>query len=278
MTVERAWLGGAKGLAVLFFLGCEVLAPGPELDFPPRPDDAPEGAEVADDLRALSPAAREERIFAEIARGNVPDWLRRLERVEVIGEVDGDERIVTLWVAPDYLAVGSDEDYFLVPLSPRTGQRIADLVGASLPTRRMVDLIWASARVRLAPIRIEFDEHMMSFRYAERHDRLVRAQRFSRGVPVGAFAAGHKADIVLTTSLRASPDEAGIYGWHRGDGVPIQPLFHLHEESGIAFHYGIRLVSRRALVDGIEVDLHDVLRDPGLAPLLNDDGAFTGAP
>ena len=270
-------LRAAAWWAVLFCLACEPGAPAPVLDLPPRPSDAPGGAALARHFRGLDLEAREERIYAEIARGNVPAWLRHFQQVEMTGEVGGRERQVMFWVTPDYLAVGSDDDFFLVPLSPQIGQRIADLVGASLPTPRMVDAVWASARHRLAPIRLETNELMSTVGYFEIHDRLVRAQRGLHGVPPGALVAGHKKDVVLSATLSANPGKVAIYGWHRPDGRPIQPLSTALSDTWVGYNHGVRLVARDILVDGTRRDLSDVLRDPDLAPLLSDDGVIAGA-
>jgi hypothetical protein len=244
------------------------------LELPPRPTGAPGGTEIARDLRTLDLRAREERIFAEISRGNVPSWLRQFERVDLRRQVRGRSHRVAFWVAPDYLAVGSDADPFLVPLSPHMGQRIADLVGCSLPTPRMVDAIWAAARVRLPPIRIGPDSLMTTVRYFERHNRLVWAQRIAYGVPQGVFVAGHKLDVVITPTAFANPGKVALYGWHRPDGEPIQPLFTAHADSLVIFSHGVRLVARGVVVDGAHRDLRDVLRDPDLAPLLSDEGVI----
>ena len=58
--------------------------------------------------------------------GNVPPFLRTFVpgRGRPLGAVKA-----TYFVAPDYLAVGSDDDYFLTPLTPETAQKVADLLG-----------------------------------------------------------------------------------------------------------------------------------------------------
>jgi hypothetical protein len=273
MRMARAsvWVGRASWCVVLLCLACDSGAPTPVLDLPPRPSDAPGGAEIARDVRGLTLEGREERIFAEIARGNVPSWLRPLAPVEMSREIDGRDHHATLWVTPDYLAVGSDSDFFLVPLSPGTAQRIADLVGGSLPTPQMVDSIWVSARSRLAPIRIPPDEFTTTVQYFVRHSRLVQAQRSLLKVRPGAFVAGHKVDLVLSSGLTARAGTAAAYGWHRPDGEPIQPLYMIPEDSQVPYNQGIRLVDRRVLVDGATRDLVDVLRDPELVLLLSSD-------
>jgi hypothetical protein len=257
---------------VLFCAACDRGPGPPALDLPERPPDAPLGSELARTIRDLELEAREARIYDEIARGNVPSWFHRLRRVELRGEIDGRRHRLTFWVAPDYLAVGADEDYLLIPLTARTAGRVAEHLGASLPTPRMVDAIWSSARVRLAPIRIPPDEFMTTVPYFERHDRLVASQRWLRGIRPHVFVAGHKLDLVLTTASGNDSGRAAVYGWHRADGRPIQPLYTDLGEDWAGYQVGVRLVSREVLVDGARRDLLEVLRDPILGPLLAGNG------
>ena len=64
--------------------------------------------------------------------------------------LDGKTGPVVAVVEEDTLgAVGSDEDFFRIPLTPGTAQRVADLTGTSLPTPAIVDAIWEAAEVRL---------------------------------------------------------------------------------------------------------------------------------
>ena len=271
MAPASVWTGLVSWCVVLLCVACDSGARTRVLDLPPRPSDAPGGTEIARDIRGLSLEGREERIFAEIARGNVPSWLRQLTPVEVSREIDGRDYQATFWVTPDYLAVGSDSDFFLVPLSPPTAQRVADLVDGSLPTPQMVDSIWVSARSRLAPIRIPPDEFTTTVPYFVRHSELVQAQRSLQNVRPGAFAAGHKVDLVRSPGPAAQEGTAAAYGWHRPDGEPIQPLYMIPEDSQVPYNQGIRLVDRRILVDGAPRDLVEVLRDPKLALLLSGD-------
>ena len=187
---------------------------------------------------------------------------------------EGKTNSAVFYATPDYVAVGSDDDYFLAPMSSQAAQRIADLVGGSLPTPRMVDAIWASAEVRLAPIRLDPGEDMTTVEYLERHDNLIKSQLHLYRVKPGAFVAGDKLDLVLTPTLAKNPGKAALYGWHRPDGRPIQRLFTIHTDSEVAFSQGVRLVDRRVLVDGVERDLWDVLADSTLAPVLSRQGVI----
>lgn len=246
-------------IALLSLAGCDGGADpdGPRLQLPPRPADAPDGSEVASDIRGLEPEAREERILAEVARGNVPGWLRPLEPVEVPG-TEGRTSPDTFWVATDYLALGSEEDYLYVPLSPAAARRAAELAGASLPTPRLVDAIWSAAAGRLIPIRFRPNEDIGTVRYFLRHNRLVQAQRRQHRARPGDLTAGHKLDVVAVreaTEPQAAgspgeggeaaipaPDSGALYGWHHTDGTPIQPLYRVPADAPAHYSMGVRLV------------------------------------
>jgi hypothetical protein len=176
-------------------------------------------------------------------------------------------------VALDYAAVGTDDDFVRIPMSPITAQRLADLFGYVLPTRRLVDAVYRAAAIKLAPSPLPPGPQMMSNDYYRRHHEAVEKQRAGRGA--GQLIAGHKKDVVVTKRLAARPDRVAIYGWHRGDGRPIQPLSLVHEASYADYSHGIRWVSGVMLVDDVERGVADVARDPELAGLVSDEGALT---
>ena len=94
------------------------------------------------------------------------------------------------------------------------------------------------------------------------------------GYSPGALSAGHKLDVVLTPKLSENPGGVALYGWHRPDGQPIQPLSTCRMDGRPAFSHGIRLVHRSILVDGAKRDLLDILKDPELASLVSVEGVF----
>ena len=243
-------------------------ASGPSLDLPARPDGTPGGRAFARALAGLDVEAREERIVAEVARGNIPNWLRPFRRVETTVEADGRSHEITFWAAPDYLAVGSDEDFVYVPLSPRSAERVARMAGGGLPTPVMVDAAWRASRDRLIPIRFRPNEEMGSVRYLVRHNRVIRAQRQQHDAPPGAFVAGHKLDVVRSSPDGDAADTLALYGWHRSDGVPIQPLYPVAADLAPHYSVGLRIVDDEVIVDGVRIGLREALEKPELAGLL----------
>src|SRR5262249_46021951 len=104
------------------------------------------------------------------------------------------------------------------------------------------------------------------------HNRLIEEQRAGR--PLGLLVAGIKKDVVLTNMLQAAPGRVAIFGWHRLDGTPIQPLTTVHRQTYVDYSPRIRLVRQATTVDGRRTTVAEVLQDPKLAPLLSDEGAL----
>ena len=97
-----------------------------------------------------------------------------------------------------------------------------------------------------------------------RHNEMVHAQRSEK--PPGGLVAGHKKDVVIANKLFATAGRVAIYGWHKADGKPIQPLYTGHTATRADYSHGIRLVRRQMTVSGEAKTLDDVLADPRLAP------------
>ncbi len=135
-----------KWALVVFAAGYSSSVPAQSLVLPPRDAGAPPGDAFVQSIPTMEPAARDAAVEKEFLAGNVPGFLRKLCAVNVTNTTDGITNIGTFFVTPDYLAVGSDTNYFLAPISPGTAQRIADRLDCILPQRvRMVDAIYAAA-------------------------------------------------------------------------------------------------------------------------------------
>ena len=119
-------------------LACWLVTPSlmaQTLNAPARSNSAPSGSEFAQAIQSLEPQQREDAILSEAVAGNVPSFLRRFRPVSVTNVFNGKTNVATFFVAPDYFAIGSDEDYFLTPLTPFTAQKIAKTFDCTLPTR-----------------------------------------------------------------------------------------------------------------------------------------------
>jgi len=248
---------------------------GATLALPPRPAGAMTGSQFLEATKHLSRPEREAALEREVLAGNVPEFARQMKEIDVetVGK-DGQRHTGKLRVMPDYLALGSNEDFVQIPMNPLTAQRIADQTGTSLPTKKIVDDVYRQAEVKLRPQPLPAGPQMMSNDYIQRHQNLVNGQRGEVGAELGALTAGHQKDVVITGRLEQHPDRVAIYGWHQPNGKPIQPLSTVHENTYADYSHGVRLVSGTMVVDGVERPLAEVLGDPNLAGLVSDEGVI----
>ena len=242
---------------------------------PSRSLGAPAGSEFAHQIESLSGLERDERIQAQLLAGNVPQFLRRLAPVTITAR-DSDHPVeITVCVLPDYLAVGSDNDFMFVPLGLEAALDIADRFGFDLPTAKLVDAIYAESAVKLPPVPLPAGDQMRSTDYVVHHSELISRQRNAIGAQLGELTAGDKKDLVLTNRLWQIPGRVAIYGWHRSADQPIQPLSTVHGARYADYSHGVRLVSSIVYVNGVRRSMEDVLSEPRLAALLSSEGPLT---
>jgi len=252
------------------------IFPPPDLDhIPPRTGELSSGTAFIKNAPAGG-VEREQAIYNEISRGNIPGFLRSMKRVEVEwASPSGMKHECVLKVLPDYLAIGSDSDFVRIPMTSDTAQRIADLTDTLLPSVKMVDAIYMNARVKLEPQPLPQGPQMGSNEYYRDHNRMIEHQRLRLGVKLGSLIAGQKKDLVITNRLNGNPDHLAIYGWHRmedGRPVPIQPLATTHLKDYVDYSHGVRLVSKKVWIDGKATSIVNILRDPELSGILSDEG------
>ena len=216
----------------------------------------------------LSVADREAILLKEIAAGNLPEFLRVFKSVRVEAmDSAGLHHTAVFEVMPDYLAVGSDSDFVRTPLTPMTALAIASGFGCTLPTRKMVDAVYTHSDVKLEPRPLtESREAVKTFL---QHNAILETQR--AGKPLGLLVAGIKKDVVQSVRLLEKPNRVAIYGWHKLDGSPIQPLTIVHRDTYVDYSHGIRLVRQNMLVDGKPTTVAAVLADPKLKVLITDE-------
>jgi hypothetical protein len=250
-----------------------AIAPASGHAIPERPAEAPGGTAFVRRLAGLARGEREAAIVSEVLRGNVPSFLRRLQPVTLRGRVDGKPVGATVWAMPDYLAVGSDTDFVRVPLSFNGAIVIARAFGMALPTRKIVDAVYAQASLRLRPQTMTPGPRMTSPSYFLVHNQRIESQIAGRRP--GVLVAGHKKDLVITNRLaRQRTPRVAIYGWHRGPGDPIQPLSTVHGAAYADYSHGVRLIAGVMTVNGIERPVIDVLLDAHVAALISLEGTI----
>ncbi|MDK2977255.1 MAG: hypothetical protein PWP06_1730 [Candidatus Marinimicrobia bacterium] len=245
-----------------------------DLQIPLRSEDAQTGSEFMQSVLNLSFEDREQAIWDEISTGNIPNFLRELKRVEAtFTDANSLSHTVSYQVMPDYLAIGSDEDFCRIPMGPITAQKIADRFGGSMPTRKLVDHIYVHAEVKLEPVTYPWSEESVKVsRFIEHHED-IEALRLAAGGELGQLMGGLKKDVVISNLITdpARPDHVVIYGWHKLDGTPWQPLYNGHFASYVDYSHGIRLLYGNVMIDDEEKDLRTILRDPVLYKILSDE-------
>ncbi len=238
---------------------------------PGRPHNADSGSEFALKANGLSGREQQRAALIELRQGNIPEFLRTLKPVELSYTPPGGKTMAAIiWVTPDYLAIGSETDFLRMPLTYPSATVIAREFDCILPTRKMVDAIYAQAAYHLKPQPLPPGPQMVSIGYFLKHQQQIETQRARE--PLGELIAGHKKDVVLTNLLRSHPGRIAIYGWHQLNGRPIQPLSTVHGARYADYSHGIRLVYQTVWIDGQPHDIFEALDDPRLAPLFTDEG------
>ncbi|HSF90666.1 MAG TPA: hypothetical protein VLA51_00530 [Paracoccaceae bacterium] len=269
ILIPAVWVPAAEAAG-------RTCAQGLTEELPRRQKTARSGSEVMREVLNLSGTARDAFVASEVFAGNVPDFLRDLTPVTLSGQgSDGQAIQITICVTPEYLSVGNDEDYVRVPLGLSNAARIADRLGFFLPTTKMVDAIYQQAQVQLAPSPMKPTNQMSSTDYLLRHSHTVDAMRAQASRPEGQLTAGQKKDLVLSTRLRRAPGRVAIYGWHRKNGRPIQPLSTVHGAEYADYSHGVRLISQTAFINGEPRLLADIMQDRALAGIVSSEGPIS---
>src|SRR5439155_7225507 len=120
---------------------------------------------------------------------------------------------------------------------------------------KISDDIFRAADLKLDPRPLTKDRDAATTFW--QHHQIIEDQR--KGQPLGLLIAGIKKDIVLTNRLKEKPHRVAIYGWHYPSGKPIQPLYVGHVDWYVDYSHGIRLMSRRMILDGKPMDVNDIL-------------------
>lgn len=247
------------------------------LHVPSRPVTAETGRQLYADLVPLPRSEREDLLFKIIEEGNIPDFLRPLQPITVKKQINGTEYTLEYFVTPDYLSVGHDTDHVLMPMTPILAQRIADRTNCMLPTAMMVDQIYAASALKLPPQPIPPDAEMVSMQRFYQHNDSVQSLRRPAMIlfPLGILVGGTKKDIVIDVRIYSQlkkncPKPVVIYGWHRLNGIPIQPAYNGHGETYADYSHGVRLVQRMAKINGADISLTDIVQDPVYHQLISD--------
>jgi hypothetical protein len=241
-----------------------VLAACHRLPLPTRPSNAMSGRAFYRLADTMHWQTREPIVQQEVLAGNMPPFMRKLKPVHTSITDSAGHRIKAVFYAtPDYLSIGSADNWARIPLTPIAAQAIADSLHCFLPTRKMVNDIYAQARVKLEPVPLY--AHRDSTIIFWHHHLIIEGQRKGKK----GLIAGIKKDVVSSGKINGR--NVVIYGWHKLDGKPIQPLYGGHVNWYADYSHGIRLVARSMKVAGRWMDYKDVLAHPVYKQLISDE-------
>ena len=204
-----------------------------------------------------------------LLEGRVPSFMKKFERVDVSMMDSLSGRIIqaTFFVSPDYVSLGNDDDWARIPLTPMAAQRLADSLGCFLPTRKMVDAIYNQSKVKLEP--------MPMFAFRDSTPTMYHHHLMVEGLRKGqrGLIAGIKKDVVVSDKLKydGKANRVAIYGWHKPDGKPIQPLYAGHVNWYVDYSHGIRLVWQTMYVNKKPMHYSEVMKHPVYRKLLCDE-------
>lgn len=215
---------------------------------------------------------RDSFALSQLLQRKFPDFFSRFVPINsTIVNANGETITATFYVSQDYVCIGTNEDWARVPLTPKTAQIIADSFDCFLPTPKLVDLIYSKAKVQLEP------QPMYIYRDSSitmwQHHLVIEGQRKNRK----GLIAGIKKDVVLTPKLLQPKyaNKVAIYGWHKLDGKPIQPLYTGHVNWYVDYSHGIRLIHKKVKVNNQWMRYEQIMQDSIMKQLICEEDSCT---
>ncbi len=265
-----------------YIFSCSVigfLLKSQNLNVPVRQLNAMNGTQFIAAITPLSFTNRENLIYNEVIKGNVPNFYRTLSLVTSTAVISGSLQSVSYYVTPDYLAIGCDSNYFLCPMSPIVATKIADSLGCTLPTRKMVNDIYTQASLKLTPLTIPASGTMTTVQAFAQHNSSVTIQRNAQiaSYPLGTLTGGDKKDVVISNQIYTTANRVVIYGWHTSVGNPIQPLSNVHADTYMDYSHGMRFIQNSVVYNGNITSIKAILQSSTLNTLLSNEGVITPA-
>ena len=226
----------------------------------------------------------EDAIAETVLEGNIPQELRSFRKIVFRTPVVDSVEIlrkphkVEIWVLPDYISIGTSNDFVRMPMGPLAAQRIADSLNCILPTTFLVDRIAevSQGHLNIFPFRPLGSRNSQPIVYQDSNNA-INALYDAKGYKFGQFISGLKKDVVLTYKILTLPgneNRVAIYGWHLPDGKAKQPLHIKHGNFYADYSHGIRMIYRTIKVDGKEYDAREVLESPQLYRLLSNEPMY----
>lgn len=243
------------------------------------------GTDFAKSIASKSLAESVKDALSWVKNGMVPSWLKSnpWKKITVTENINGADHTLEYWATPDQLAVGDDTDWFYPAWYSNDAQAIADFYHSIIPSRKMVRDIFKQADTKIlyqdlgppwkdakgSPVPSEF-ARATSLIEGNRKIKLA----LGANSPADHLIAGHSKDIVTGPNLDGK--HIVIYGGYQPGGV--DGLFlqgysgDVHSSAYTDHSQKLRLVFRKAYLDGKLVNIEDVFNGP-LFKLVDDHGA-----
>lgn len=214
---------------------------------------------------------REAAVLEQMRVGSIPDFMRKFVEVAC---PEFNSHTGRISVSPDYLAVGTDDDFVRFPLTPRLAQKIQSLFGTTFPTRKIVDILLAFDKAK----KVVFPQQpaeAFNAAYVKHNKRIEEIlEQDAKPVKRDRLVVGHKKDVILS-GLLLNPAPADLFAPvpHGSAAVVIYGALKANEKNTVQdesdihgffyvdYSHGIRLVSENMIVDDTPAKLLDVLRD-----------------
>ena len=203
-------------------ISCQTINHTQNRILPHRNQNSISGSEFIKQALLVDKNKQENLILKEILSGNFPKFIRKWERIDVTLNLANSKTIKAYYyVLPDYLMIGSDDNFCRIPMQPKTAQMIADKFNCFLSTRKICNDVYKAAKVKLEPYPLtEFRDSLITF---YQHNQLIEQQRKGRK----GLIAGIKKDVVISSAMirREKQNRVVIYTRHKIIGKTIITLY-----------------------------------------------------
>jgi N-acetyl-anhydromuramyl-L-alanine amidase AmpD len=228
-------------------------------------------------------AGREEKILEAIDAGHYVriDWVPLA--------VDRQGQRGRVWVASDALMVGEPGDCVRVNVTAHTAQRIADRLGARLPTTYLIDEVQRQMGTKLSPciqppdqqtrLSKGYSPNMSDTEAMKRHHEEVQAKLEALAEHPGIVCNVGK-HWVVSNRLASQPDRAANYGWfdnsapyRSASGIRMwQSLGLAHDAHHVDYSQVLQLVREEMEAGEMCIGFDEVATDEALHVLVSDEG------
>ena len=213
---------------------------------------------------------RERAIYSAVLDGHVPSATKTLQKIPLtMKDASGKTIKAYIKVSSNFIAIGSDSDNVLMPMSFRTAAALSQRLGFVLPTRAIVKAI-AKKAAMLQGRPLPPSHEMVTNHYYLMHQKKLQKDLQKAGSE--SLVGGHKKNLILTNKLIGKPSFLAIYGWKDHKGGWIQRINTDHAADYVDYSHGVRMVSQTIYVEGKAMSIFEVASHPVLHKLVSDEG------